>query len=130
MGESTQWFRRTLEKLVKDDEHGKLSLNHHVTGIKAKADTSESAGLHLAESVAKDAEHGEHVVSEVSSKIGLNFGRPNFKAIFQDIIDKHPNKDVGVFYCGPPALGSVLRRTCQTFSSKYGTNFDYFQEHF
>ncbi len=38
------------------------------------------------------------------------FGRANYDLIFQEISDSiAADHDIGVFFCGPPALGSELR---------------------
>lgn len=36
-----------------------------------------------------------------------HFGRPNWDRVFPSIVEKHPETDIGVFYCGP----AVLSRT-------------------
>ena len=46
-----------------------------------------------------------------------HFGRPNWDRVFSSIAEKHPETDVGVFFCGP----AVLSRQLHTMSNKYST---------
>ncbi|KAJ6551771.1 hypothetical protein B0H19DRAFT_1158847 [Mycena capillaripes] len=38
-----------------------------------------------------------------------HYRRPNWDRILTSLGTKHPESDVGVFFCGPPPLGSTLR---------------------
>lgn len=42
----------------------------------------------------------------------LPAGRPNFQTILAKVQAAHPGIAVGVFYCGPPALGRSLKVIC------------------
>jgi len=62
----------------------------------------------------------------------FQIGRPDYPQIFSDIRDVHPNKEdeVGVFFCGPKPVSSVLENCVQTFSSPDSCVFKYFPEFF
>jgi len=60
-----------------------------------------------------------------------HFGRPDWKAIFQQIGTVNPKQDIGVFFCGPSVLSKQLYRVCKQFTStKSGTRFLYHKENF
>jgi hypothetical protein len=35
-------------------------------------------------------------------------GRPDWNAMFNDVRERNPNKDVGVLFCGNPRIGDDL----------------------
>jgi NADPH oxidase len=45
-------------------------------------------------------------------KTGCNYGRPDWKKIFNNIrvqnISFNSKRKIGVFYCGPPALAKII----------------------
>lgn len=45
-------------------------------------------------------------------------GRPDFNNILSDIQASHAGEVVGVFYCGPPALGHTLEAECRELNSQ------------
>ena len=45
----------------------------------------------------------------------VHTGRPKWDPIFEDITKHTPETDVGVTFCGNPAVGSALLRTCGKF---------------
>ena len=63
-------------------------------------------------------------------------GRPNWSRIFGDTRKKNIGKEIGVFLCGPPAIGAALRKCCKKFSDppeerqERPTVFVYHQENF
>ncbi|KAJ6554735.1 hypothetical protein B0H19DRAFT_1263040 [Mycena capillaripes] len=44
--------------------------------------------------------------SIISLRAPIHSGRPNWDRIFTSLGTKHPESDVGVFFCGPSQLGS------------------------
>uniref|UniRef100_A0A4W6EVT7 NADPH oxidase 2 n=1 Tax=Lates calcarifer TaxID=8187 RepID=A0A4W6EVT7_LATCA len=44
------------------------------------------------------------------------YGKPNWDNEFTNIASKHPGTKVGVFLCGPPALGKSLAKQCLSHS--------------
>ncbi|XP_039270448.1 NADPH oxidase 2-like [Styela clava] len=57
------------------------------------------------------------------------FGRPNWDEIFTKIANTHSGSEVGVFFCGAPALSTILHKKCNTHSSAKVT-FHYNKENF
>ncbi len=44
-------------------------------------------------------------------------GRPKWDDIFQSMKDQRQHSDVGVCFCGAPAIGSDLQKSCEKYSS-------------
>jgi hypothetical protein len=65
-------------------------------------------------------------------RAGTHFGRPNWDLVFSSIRDKHPRRDLGVFFCGPKVLSRVLQQSCNkwTQGTPDGTRFFYAKENF
>jgi len=91
--------------------------------------------------------HGRHDLRSMLLWFGINegnfgdmisglhsksyWGRPDFNAIFDHINVLYNNKkNVGVFFCGPPALSDELSRLCKVHNGKNATTFIYFKERF
>eukprot|EP00042_Codosiga_hollandica_P017225 m.46506 g.46506 ORF g.46506 m.46506 type:complete len:1158 (+) comp47417_c0_seq4:292-3765(+) len=58
-------------------------------------------------------------------RCATKFGRPDLPALLREVEQRHPGVDVGVFYCGSPALGDVIRSSCITASARGVCQFDY-----
>ncbi|KAK3608414.1 hypothetical protein CHS0354_035417 [Potamilus streckersoni] len=58
-----------------------------------------------------------------------HYGRPNWNKIFPAIAEAHPEKEIGVFFCGPKGLSKTLHKACNQHS-KSGTKFYYNKESF
>lgn len=59
-----------------------------------------------------------------------HYGRPNWDKIIPDIAKDHPRTKIGVFFCGPKMLSSVLHKACNQHSSSDGARFYYNKENF
>eukprot|EP00013_Stygamoeba_regulata_P020209 CAMPEP_0177649368 /NCGR_PEP_ID=MMETSP0447-20121125/11346_1 /TAXON_ID=0 /ORGANISM="Stygamoeba regulata, Strain BSH-02190019" /LENGTH=558 /DNA_ID=CAMNT_0019152115 /DNA_START=15 /DNA_END=1691 /DNA_ORIENTATION=- len=59
-----------------------------------------------------------------------NYGRPDWESIFSEVKEQHSNKEIGLFFCGPPPLGKKLRNTCTKYSRLSTTRFKFFKENF
>ncbi|XP_056397254.1 NADPH oxidase 1 isoform X1 [Hyla sarda] len=46
-----------------------------------------------------------------------SYGRPIWENEFSSVADAHPRSTVGVFLCGPQALGKTLQQCCHQYSS-------------
>jgi len=57
------------------------------------------------------------------------YGRPNWDEVFKTVASKHPNKDIGVFFCGVAALSHILHKMSNKHSVE-GTCFHYNKENF
>ena len=51
----------------------------------------------------------------------LHSGRPNFKALLWDVLDKSQG-ETGIAVCGPPALSTTIRNTVSAVSDQRGAN--------
>lgn len=58
-----------------------------------------------------------------SLRAPTHFGRPNWDRVFSSIAEKHPETDVGVFFCGPTALSKMLHVQSNKYSTPDGTRF-------
>ncbi|KAL5457609.1 hypothetical protein EMCRGX_G034884 [Ephydatia muelleri] len=62
-----------------------------------------------------------------------HYGRPDWSNIFDEISLSHANTDVGVFFCGPPALSHNLHEKCNQYTGRSDGNrarFLYNKENF
>ncbi|XP_043913547.1 NADPH oxidase 1-like [Protopterus annectens] len=72
-----------------------------------------------------DNTHTEHIMvhfdKDTDVITGLKqktyYGRPNWEQEFSAIANAHSRSVVGVFLCGPPALGQTLETCCTRFSN-------------
>ena len=58
-----------------------------------------------------------------SLRAPTHFGRPNWDRAFSSLTDRHRGSDVGVFFCGPPAISKTLHTKCNEYSTPNGTRF-------
>jgi len=65
-----------------------------------------------------------------SLRAPTHFGRPNWDKIFSSIGEKHPESDVGVFFCGPAAIAKTLHIMSNKHSDVRGTRFFFGKENF
>lgn len=60
--------------------------------------------------------HHDAVAHHQRNCVHYSSGRPNFRAVLSSIQASHSGRAVGVFYCGPPALGHELGQECVQLS--------------
>lgn len=91
--EGMDWLQQILETIAKADPHGRFELHVHFTAPGACP----------------------AAVAEQSScnRVRYSTGRPDFHTILSHIQASHAGEAVGVFFCGPPALGHMLRAECR-----------------
>ena len=58
-----------------------------------------------------------------SLRAPTHFGRPNWDRVFSSLTEKHSDSDVGVFFCGPPAISKALHAKSNEYSTPGGTRF-------
>lgn len=64
--------------------------------------------------------HGTHsssIQAANHNRVHYSSGRPNFSSILSGIQANNPGETVGVFYCGPPALGHTIEAECRGLNS-------------
>ncbi|TIA80666.1 hypothetical protein E3P92_02846 [Wallemia ichthyophaga] len=110
---SAEWFHSLLHAIEEQDLDNYIEIQTYLTA-KIKFDDIQNILAH-------------DIGSERDAISGLraptNFGRPNWDRIFENITAKHPNTDAGVFFCGPPVLGSALHKGCNKHSNPKSTRF-------
>lgn len=120
--QSMTWFLDVLRALERENKDALLELNIHITG---PLSDGQAMYLHLAQASRTkfDPITGLHSPTR--------FGRPNFRLLFAEWKTRFPlsAKKVGVFYCGPRALGKELREMCGIFSGS-AISFKFHQETF
>ena len=91
-------FKDLLSGIVDDSHLAKIfSINTHITGE-----------LDLRKFADKGVRERYHQFA----------GKPDWKRIGKEVRAAHPTKDVGVFLCGPNALGDQLVHMCDTYNPK------------
>ena len=115
------WFQDLLMVLEEENIDHFLQIHTYLTG---KLDDSTIRNVYINNGV-----DGKDAVTNL--KAGTHFGRPNWDQIFSQIGSKHKGKDIGVFFCGPKALSSVLHKQCNKWTdSTTDTRFFYGKENF
>lgn len=110
---SFEWFAALLAELGRIDGAGVLDVNIWMTGGRAG---TTAAALELAREAAHAAGEPD-VVTGLRTK--TNMGRPDWDSILAGIAKEHAPETVDVFFCGPPALGKIVRRA----SARLGMRF-------
>ena len=60
-----------------------------------------------------EAAHGQTQQDAITNLGSMTqLGRPDFNVLFEEMAVRHPGTDIGIFFCGPPALGASIRK-CQ-----------------
>ncbi|KAL7753528.1 hypothetical protein RI367_001303 [Sorochytrium milnesiophthora] len=119
-----QWFSETMKTVHKNkDVRQWLRVHTFVTSAKGREDIRSFLlwwGLQL---VSKRYNRclltgTEHCVS---------WGRPHWGTVFEQVARKYPGKKVGVFFCGPKALGKELYDLCRLMNSRGGSSATWFE---
>nr|QDH44653.1 respiratory burst oxidase-like protein N [Ricinus communis] len=124
---SFDWFRDVLWETSKiNQKKSVVEMQYFLTNVYQEGDArsaiiSAIQALHL-------AKKGIDIISW--SQVRTQFGRPNWFSIFSKMSSKHRGERIGVFYCGPSALGNELERLCTKFSTKTETRFVFHKENY
>mmetsp|Transcript_556 Transcript_556/g.1749 ORF Transcript_556/g.1749 Transcript_556/m.1749 type:complete len:897 (-) Transcript_556:293-2983(-) len=123
------WIKDTIEFICEAKVEKHVKLNIYVTSIKK---SSGSSLMQAAEKIhAEDT--GDNLLTGLSvgnaASLEVLFGRPSWDPILAGIREESPMQKVGVFFCGPPALGSSIGAACNAQSDKE-TRFDFHMEVF
>jgi NADPH oxidase len=117
---SAEWFHSLLHAIEEQDTMGRIEINIYLT---AKIKEDEMNNIFVQDVGAdKDA--------ITSLRAPTHFGRPNWDRVFPAIVEKHPETDVGVFFCGPPQLSKLLHQMSNKYSDPKGTRFFFGKENF
>ncbi|KAI8866076.1 hypothetical protein GQ42DRAFT_165716 [Ramicandelaber brevisporus] len=117
-----EWFQDLLLSIESSDTHHLIEIHSYLT---ARFDQATVGNLMM------NDEAGERDAA-TGLRSPTNYGRPNFNAIFHALTDRHPATDIGVFFCGNPAMGNTLKMCCRKYNQPeaHGTKFYYNKENF
>ncbi|KAJ7479697.1 NADPH oxidase [Mycena latifolia] len=117
---TAEWFHSLLHALEEQDSQNKIEINIYLTGGVKEDDINNI--------VVQDV--GAEKDAITSLRAPTHYGRPNWDKIFTSLGQKHPESDVGVFYCGPPGLAGTLRYMSSKYSDPRGARFFFGKENF
>ncbi|KAI0218114.1 hypothetical protein L0F63_006714 [Massospora cicadina] len=108
--EAFEWFQDLLKAIEEEDIQQFIEIHTYLTG-KLKAD--EAANIIL-----NDQEGHQDAVTGLRSP--THYGRPNLDQIFTGLRHLHPATDIGVFFCGPKRLSTMLSDAANKYSQPEG----------
>ncbi|KAI6112354.1 NADPH oxidase B [Pisolithus croceorrhizus] len=117
---SAEWFHSLLKAIEEQDIHNKIEINIYLT---ARVKEDDMTNI-----IVQDVGADRDAITALKSP--THYGRPNWDKVFSSLMDKHPETDVGVFFCGPPPLSKQLHQMCNKYSNPKGTRFFYGKENF
>lgn len=117
---AAEWFHSLLQAIEEQDTMNRIEINIYLTA-KIKEDDMNNI-------IVQDV--GAEKDAITSLRAPTHFGRPNWDRIFPSISEKHPETDVGVFFCGPPVLSRQLHTMSNKYSDPKGTRFFFGKENF
>ncbi|KAJ7449191.1 NADPH oxidase [Mycena latifolia] len=115
-----EWFHSLLHALEEQDSLNKIEISIYLTGGIKEEDVRNIFVQDVG--AKKDA--------ITSLRAPTHYGRPNWDRIFTALGQKHPESDVGVFYCGPPGLAGTLQYMANKYSDPRGARFFFGKENF
>ncbi|KAF7986117.1 hypothetical protein HWV62_41557 [Athelia sp. TMB] len=115
-----EWFHSLLHAIEEKDVENRIEINIYLT---AKIKEDDMNNIYVQDVGAeKDA--------ITSLRAPTHFGRPNWDRVFSSIVEKHPETDVGVMFCGPAVLSKTLHQKSNQWSNPKGTRFFFGKENF
>lgn len=122
---SFDWFRGIMREVEEIDNKELIEMHNYLTSVYEEGD-ARSTLVTMLQSL-HHAKNGVDVVSGTRAR--THFARPNWKNVFTNMADTHPNKRIGVFYCGPASLVNELKTLSKAFTKK-STKFFFHKENF
>ena len=110
---SAEWFHSLLHAIEEQDTQNRIEINIYLTAKIREEDMNNI--------IVQDV--GAEKDAITSLRAPTHFGRPNWDRVFSSIAEKHPETDVGVFFCGPAVLSRQLHHMSNKYSSPKGTKF-------
>ncbi|KAH9929095.1 NADPH oxidase [Epithele typhae] len=117
---SAEWFHSLLHAIEEQDTQNRIEINIYLTARIKEEDMNNI--------IVQDV--GAEKDAITSLRAPTHFGRPNWDRVFSSIAEKHPETDVGVFFCGPSVLSRQLHLMSNKYSSPKGTKFFFGKENF
>lgn len=123
---SFEWFKGVMNEVAEMDHKGQIELHNYLTSVYEEGD-ARSTLITMVQAL-NHAKHGFDILS--GTRVRTHFARPNWKEVFTKIASKHPNRKIGVFYCGMPVLAKELKKLSLEISHKTSTRFEFHKEYF
>ncbi|KAJ7268158.1 NADPH oxidase [Mycena haematopus] len=117
---TAEWFHSLLHAIETQDTQNRIEINIYLTQ-RIKEDDMNNIIVH---------DVGAEKDAITSLRAPTHFGRPNWDKMFGSIAQQHPESDVGVFFCGPPAIAKALHENCNKHSDPERTRFFFGKENF
>lgn len=117
---SAEWFHSLLHAIEEQDTQNRIEINIYLT---AKIKEEDMNNI-----IVQDVGAEKDAITNLRAP--THFGRPNWDRVFSSIAEKHPETDVGVFFCGPAVLSRQLHTMSNKYSSPKGTKFFFGKENF
>ncbi|KAI0049542.1 NADPH oxidase B [Auriscalpium vulgare] len=117
---TAEWFHSLLHAIEEQDTQNRIEINIYLTA-KIKEDDMNNI-------IVQDV--GAEKDAITSLRAPTHFGRPNWDRVFSSIAEKHPETDVGVFFCGPAVLSRTLHQMSNKYSTPNSTRFFFGKENF
>ncbi|KAJ7584892.1 NADPH oxidase isoform 2 [Mycena floridula] len=117
---AAEWFHSLLRAIEEQDTQNRIEINIYLT---ARIKEDDMNNIYVQDVGAeKDA--------VTSLRAPTHYGRPNWDRVFGSLTEKHPDSDIGVFFCGPKVLSTTLHTMSNKYSSPNGTRFFFGKENF
>ncbi|KAJ7694856.1 ferric reductase NAD binding domain-containing protein [Mycena rosella] len=116
---TAEWFHSLLHAIEEQDTQNKIEISIYLTGGIKEDDINN---------IVQDV--GAEKDTITSLRAPTHYGRPNWNKVFTSLGNKHPESDVGVFYCGPPQLAGTLRYMSNKYTDPRGARFFFGKENF
>jgi NADPH oxidase len=117
---TAEWFHSLLHAIEEQDTQNRIEINIYLT---AKIKEDDMTNI-----IVSDVGAEKDAITNLRAP--THFGRPNWDRVFSSITDKHPDTDVGVFFCGPAVLSRTLHKMSNKYSNPKGTRFFFGKENF
>ncbi|XP_024361705.1 respiratory burst oxidase homolog protein B [Physcomitrium patens] len=123
---SFDWFRGIMREVEEIDNKESIEMHNYLTSVYEEGD-ARSTLVTMLQSL-YHAKNGVDLVSGTRAR--THFARPNWKDVFANLTFTHPEKRIGVFYCGPAALVNELETLSRTYTKESSTKFSFHKENF
>ncbi|KAJ6629341.1 NADPH oxidase [Mycena sp. CBHHK59/15] len=110
---TAEWFHSLLHAIEEQDSQNRIEINIYLTGGVKEDDINNI--------IVQDVGAEKDAITTLRAP--THYGRPNWDKIFTSLGQKHPQSDVGVFYCGPNALAKTLQEMSNKQSDPRSARF-------
>ncbi|KAL4146433.1 hypothetical protein PRNP1_012297 [Phytophthora ramorum] len=140
--ESLTWFTNTMNQLSEMDTENRLEIHNFFSSVKSNAVIAPLQALQTF----IHATEGQDIISGLQTNQRTHFGRPDWNAELTRVAQNHrrlepigdggdEREEVGVFFCGPKPLGSIIDEQCTLLNQANvrqapDVEFDFHSENF